>query len=143
MIHDEIKKRLDDIEYAWAPIKPPRYINCVRKEEIAWLIAQLREALANQEHVETLKEERNLAEQKWGDYQVEIIKIAKERDDYREALKFYAESILAHEGKPGDRIEFGCGCCGVINEQDENDYDREVIGLTAREVLAKYPQKNN
>ncbi len=57
------------------------------------------------------------------------------------ALEFYSKPILASKGKPGDRIEFGCGCCaGVINEKEENDYDNNIIGLTAREALATDPE---
>jgi hypothetical protein len=57
------------------------------------------------------------------------------------ALRFYAKADRPrdYDYTPGMRLEFGCGCCaGVVNEKGENDFDKDVQGLTAREALEKF-----
>jgi len=56
------------------------------------------------------------------------------------ALEFY--SAPKHPGKDwpkGTRIEFGCGCCAGTIEEDKgiSDYDKSIVGATAREALNK------
>lgn len=56
------------------------------------------------------------------------------------ALKFYAQGKLnSNDDLPeGTRLEFGCGCCtGTLDAEGLNNYDHDVIGLTAREALAE------
>jgi hypothetical protein len=61
----------------------------------------------------------------------------------REALEFYGKgrehSNEVKETK-GHRIEFGCGCCsGTVDNgyyDGSHDFDKSVIGETARSALA-------
>ncbi len=69
----------------------------------------------------------------------EILKLQSQLAIAKAALEFYARGELPYdEWKPGDRHEFGCGCCaGIITEEEGSDLDRSVVGLTAREALEK------
>lgn len=56
-----------------------------------------------------------------------------------EALEFYANQESIKDKKPGDRMEFGCGCCiGIIDKDGTVDPDAEIAGQTAREALSKF-----
>jgi len=58
--------------------------------------------------------------------------------DLVESLQFYAQGRLHHD-TPNVRLEFGCGCCVGNNDNNgDNDYDKDVAGLTAREALEKF-----
>lgn len=63
---------------------------------------------------------------------------------YKDALEFYAKGKgLEHEyDTPDLRREFGCGCCAGTNDSEGMlDFDRAVIGLTAREALDYNPSE--
>lgn len=54
------------------------------------------------------------------------------------ALMFYAYPKHYLDFVDGDRSEFGCGCCaGIYRKEGGLDYDDSIVGLTAREALAR------
>lgn len=71
------------------------------------------------------------------DAEQEALKARCER--YEKALRYYAEGNISDDGEPGERREFGCGCCAGTLVMDDDyvttEYDKSVIGLTAREAL--------
>lgn len=71
----------------------------------------------------------------------EIARLKSQVDVARTALEFYANGRDIGD-VAGVRKEFGCGCCaGIKGGPDGTDeYDKDVIGLTAREALAALDQ---
>lgn len=56
------------------------------------------------------------------------------------ALEFYAKGKTPYgDREPGDRLEFGCGCCaGIETEEEGSDCDDRIQGQTARDALKEW-----
>lgn len=84
-----------------------------------------------------IKQVEELREDKNKNYKI-ILELMDDLTVAKNALRFYAEGktngVVA---KVGERSEFGCGCCSGVGKEDGFDFDRDVVGLTAREALKK------
>lgn len=65
-------------------------------------------------------------------------KLAAEFEEALEVIKFYAHPVKYSDQEPGMVLEFGCGCCaGIVDEDGTVSYDNSVQGAKARDFLAK------